>query len=186
MPFSHPYWNNIMKMRVHWSVMLYERGITKNIIYSGSAVHTPYIESEIMSLYAQELGIPKEHIFTEKKAEHGSENLYYSIRLAEKLGFQKTALATDKYQASLMFKQNRKFNFDIPFLPVVFGTLHTLPLYTPSINYKKAHDENFVKLDERVGKLEQYRNSMGLRVKKSIKEEKKAAKQAKKEVNSSL
>lgn len=180
-PFSPPYWNNIMKMRVHWSVMLYKRGIAKNIIFSGSAVHTPYSESKIMALYASKLGVPEEHIFIESKAEHGSENLYYSIKLADSVGFKSLALATDPYQGSLMFKHNRKFEFDLPYLPVIMDTLLTLPLDTPTIDYNKAFVENFVKLDDRVGGIEKYQNSMGKRVKKSIKAEKKAQKTSKKQ-----
>jgi len=171
-PFTPPYWNNIMKMRVHWSVLLYNRGIAKNIIFSGAAVHTPYLESEIMALYAIELGVPRENVFIESKAEHGSENLYYSIKMADSLGFENIALATDPYQGSLMFKHNRKFGFDLPYLPVIMDTLLTFSLDTPNIDYNKAYIENFVKLDDRVGGLEKYQNSMGRRVKKAMKAEK--------------
>ena len=169
-----------MKMRVHWSVYLFNQGITKNIIFSGAAVHTPYLESEIMALYAFELGVPKENIFIEPKAEHGSENLYYSIKLADSLGFKNIALATDPYQGSLMFKHNRKFDFNLPYLPVIMDTLLTLSLDTPAINYNEAYIENFIKLDDRVSGIEKFQNSMGKRVKKAIREEKKAEKLGKK------
>tara|TARA_B100000508_G_scaffold135364_2_gene127094 strand:- start:702 stop:1352 length:651 start_codon:yes stop_codon:yes gene_type:complete len=181
-PFEPPTWNPIMKMRVHWSAYLYKQGIAKNIIYSGGAVHSPYLESKIMSLYAQKLGVPKENIYLESKAEHGSENLFYSTVLADSLGFEKIALATDVYQGSLMFKHNRKFDLNLPFLPAMMDTLITLDMYMPEIDYEQAKVENFVKLNERVGKIEQYQNSMGRRIKKESKARKKAKKRAKKEV----
>ena len=58
-PFNGKEWEDVMKMRVYWSYLLFQRGMTKNIIYSGSAVYTPYYESEIMKLYALKLGIPE-------------------------------------------------------------------------------------------------------------------------------
>ena len=47
-PFNEPSWDKPMLMRVVWAVHLYKRGITKNIIMSGSAVYTPYVEAKIM------------------------------------------------------------------------------------------------------------------------------------------
>ena len=54
-------WNTVMKWRVYWSVYLYKKGLAKNIIYSGSAVYSPYTEATIMSLYAEKMGVPKSH-----------------------------------------------------------------------------------------------------------------------------
>jgi len=68
-----------MKGRVYWSKYLYDRGIGKNIMYSGNAVYTPYFEGEIMALYAKAIGIPPEHIYTELKAEHRSWDLIGSL-----------------------------------------------------------------------------------------------------------
>src|SRR5205085_10916069 len=64
-------WNSTMKARVIWSWILYSAGVTKNVIYSGGAVYSPYKEAVIMGLYAQKLGIPKEHIFYDTAARHG-------------------------------------------------------------------------------------------------------------------
>ncbi|MGM0505436.1 MAG: YdcF family protein, partial [Bacteroidota bacterium] len=58
-PFNDDFWTDVLLGRIYWSHYLYENGITKNIIYSGSAVYTPYIESEIMAMYGRQLGIPK-------------------------------------------------------------------------------------------------------------------------------
>ncbi|MBI9052936.1 MAG: YdcF family protein [Bacteroidales bacterium] len=91
-PYKDEYWSKILLGRIYWSNYLYKNGITKNIIYSGSAVYTPYIEAEIMAMYGKALGIPPENIYTETNAEHSVENVYYSFQIAQKLGFKKIAL----------------------------------------------------------------------------------------------
>ena len=88
-PHENGEWSSVTKMRVYWAAYLYKKGVAKNVIFSGGSVYTPYVEAKIMSLYAQKLGIPAENIITEEKAEHSSENLYYSYKLAKKSGFEK-------------------------------------------------------------------------------------------------
>jgi len=101
-PFKNGNWDSVMKARVLWSYILYKDGYTKNIIYSGSAVYSPYYEGIIMGLYAEQLGIPKSHIFYETKANHSTENVYYSYLLAQQEGFKSIALASDPFQSSLL------------------------------------------------------------------------------------
>ena len=96
-PFEEGNWSWVMKGRVYWSKYLYDNGITKNIMYSGSAVYSPYVEGRIMALYAVALGIPEENVFSETLAEHSTENVYYSYKKARKLGFERIALATDQF-----------------------------------------------------------------------------------------
>ena len=86
-PFNGTSWDSTMKLRVHWAVHLYKEGIARNIIFSGGAVYTPYVEAEIMSLYAQELGVPKEHCFIDPLAEHSTENIFYGWKKGRELGF---------------------------------------------------------------------------------------------------
>jgi len=153
-PFEGDNWNDIMKIRVYWSKYLYDKGMAKNIIYSGSAVYSPYYEAEIMALYAIELGIPKKHIFTENKAEHSTENVYYSTKKGKKLGFESMALATDPYQAK-MLKRFIKNTMDgiIDIIPIVYDTLSALTpvMYDPTIEFSKAYKEDFVSITEREG-----------------------------------
>jgi len=94
-PLYNGKWNKTMKGRVYWSKYLFDKGITRNIMYSGSSVYSPYYEAEVMKLYAIAIGIPGQNIFTEKKAEHSTENVYYSYKYATKLGFKRIALASD-------------------------------------------------------------------------------------------
>ncbi|HMU73173.1 MAG TPA: YdcF family protein, partial [Ferruginibacter sp.] len=61
-PFTEQGWDSVMKARVYWSKFLYDKGIAKNIMYSGSSVYSPYYEGKIMALYAIAIGIPKENV----------------------------------------------------------------------------------------------------------------------------
>lgn len=92
----------LFNIRVHWAKELYDRGVAKNIIFSGDAVHSPYIEGKTMGLFAAALGIPKSHIFEENKALHTNENIVKGKALAKKLGFTNIAFATDPFQFSYM------------------------------------------------------------------------------------
>ena len=47
-PYDGNKWTRTMKGRVYWAKHLYEEGIAKNIIFSGSSVYTAYYEAEIM------------------------------------------------------------------------------------------------------------------------------------------
>lgn len=161
-PFENGTWSEIMKMRVHWATHLYKTGITKNIVFSGSSVYSPYVESRIMALYAEELGVSKDNIYTEERAEHSSENLYYSYTLAKKEGFEKIALATDPFQGSFLRGFAHKIKLDdIGFLPIVFDTLQTMELTTPEIDPTWAYVEDFVALPERENQGKRFLGTMG-------------------------
>ena len=162
-PFEGESWSNIMKIRVHWSYYLFEKGYTKNIIYSGGAVYTPYIESKVMALYGKALGIPHQHIFTEERAEHSTENVYYSYKVAQDLGFKSVALATDIFQLNNLRSFIRKYNLDIKLLPIVFDTLAVMNRYEPVIepSIALADTLTFVPLPERESFFKRWRGTLG-------------------------
>lgn len=160
-PYQGKEWDMVHKMRIHWAYYLYKKGYAKNVIFSGSAVATPYVEAKVMSYYAEALGIPANHIFTEEKAEHSTENVYYSYRLAKTLGFHKIALATDPFQSSYMGKFMRKFEIPVALLPTVIDTLKVLDLYEPKIDPKPAMVKDFVKLSARENFFQRFRGTMG-------------------------
>jgi hypothetical protein len=163
-PFEEDGWSHTMKGRVYWSKYLYDRGITKNIIYSGSAVYTPYYESQIMAMYAHALGIPKEHIFTETTAEHSTENIYYSYQLALKMGFKKVALASDPYQTKMLsIFTRRKVSKDIVLIPFVFDTLKVLEphMITPAIDSTQAYKPDFISITKRESFWKRVRGTLG-------------------------
>jgi uncharacterized SAM-binding protein YcdF (DUF218 family) len=162
-------WDKVMKGRIYWSKYLYDQGIVRNIMFSGAAVYTPYTESEIMSLYAQALGIPKEHIFTETKAEHSTQNIYYGYRKARSLQFKKIALASDPFQTRLLKSfARRKLSRDVRLIPMVVDTLKSLEPYmiNPSIPYGEAHVEDFVPLSKRQGWWKRLKGTLGLDIDK--------------------
>ncbi len=163
-PFTETGWDSTMKARVYWSKYLYDKGIAKNIMYSGSSVATPYYESEIMALYAIAIGIPREHVFTENKAEHSTENLYYVYLKAKRLGFTKIALATDPFQAKQLKRFARvKIDKAVGIIPIVFDTLKAIQPYmiNPQIDYKNAINKNFVSLKSRESFWKRLRGTMG-------------------------
>jgi uncharacterized SAM-binding protein YcdF (DUF218 family) len=163
-PFTEAGWDSTMKIRVYWSKHLFDKGIAKNIMYSGSSVYSPYYEAEIMALYAVAIGIPKENVFTETKAEHSTENLYYVYLKSKKLGFTNIALATDPFQA----KQLRRFaklriGENTGIIPIVFDSLRIMqPFMTdPVIDYKKAYNNNYVSIKSRESFWKRLRGTMG-------------------------
>ncbi len=141
-------WNTVMKWRVYWSVYLYKKGLAKNIIYSGSAVYSPYTEATIMSLYAEKMGVPKEHIFLETKAEHTTENLYYSYQLAKENGFSSIAFATDPFQTNMIAPYVKKFNLDVSLIPIAIPILYKIEMKDFEIESSKAYRLNIISIEE--------------------------------------
>ena len=163
-PFTETGWDSIMRGRVYWSKWLFDKGIAKNIMYSGSSVYTPYYEGEIMAMYAIAIGIPKEHVFTETKAEHSVENLYYSWLKSKKLGFNSIALATDPFQSKQLKRFARKrIGPDVGIIPFVIDTLRSLHpiMINPVIDYKRAYNKDFVSLTTRESFWKRLRGTLG-------------------------
>ena len=136
-------------------------------MYSGSSVYTPFYEGEIMAMYAEAIGIPKEHIYTEIKAEHSTENIYYSYQKAKKLGFEKIGLATDPFQARMLSQFTyTKVSPEVGFLPIVFDTLKAMEpqMKDPEIDYKKAYNKDFVSITTRETFWERLKGTMGNKV----------------------
>ena len=146
-PFKNGNWDSVMKARVLWSYILYKDGYTKNVIYSGSSVYTPYYEGIIMGLYAEALGIPKEHIYYETSARHSTENIYYSYLLAGANGFKSLGLATDPFQSSLLRSfTRRRFVTHIYHLPFIKDSLERYNYLNPEIDPMPASADNFVSI----------------------------------------
>jgi hypothetical protein len=164
-PLENGKWSYTMKGRVCWSKYLYDKRITKNVIYSGAAVYSPYCEAEIMALYAEKLGIPKEHIFTETRAEHSTENVYYSYKKARNLGFKRIALASDQFQTKMLRRFTRiKVSKQVGLIPIVSDTLEpiTSQMTDPEIDIQKAFKQNFKALPERENFLKRLKGTRGL------------------------
>jgi uncharacterized SAM-binding protein YcdF (DUF218 family) len=163
-PFYETGWDSTMKARVYWAKYLYDKGIAKNIMFSGSSVSSPYFEGDIMALYAIALGVPKQHVYSETKAQHSTENLYYVYLKSKKAGFTSIALATDPFQAKQLKRFARKrIGEDAGLIPILFDTLRKMQpfMMNPVIDYKKAYDSNFVSLKSRESFWKRFRGTMG-------------------------
>ena len=136
-------------------------------MYSGSSVYTPYYEAEVMSLYAQAIGIPKEHIFTETRAEHSTENIFYSYRKAKILGFNTIALASDPFQTKLLKRYIRKkVAKNVALIPFVIDTLKKMEpsMVNPVIDFQLAYNNEFVSITERESFWKRLRGTRGRNV----------------------
>ncbi|MET0243975.1 MAG: YdcF family protein [Flavitalea sp.] len=168
--FQDTGWNRVLKGRIYWAKHLYDRGIAKNIMFSGSAVYTPYYEAEIMKMYAEKIGIPSEHIYTETKAEHSTENIYYSYKKARKLGFKTVALASDPFQTKMLRKFTKKrVSKDVPIIPFVIDTMKVIELtmIDPEIDFEKARKKDFKSIKEKESFWKRFRGTMGKRIDKT-------------------
>jgi uncharacterized SAM-binding protein YcdF (DUF218 family) len=163
-PFNEPYWDMTMQMRVLWATHLYKKGSARKIIMSGSSVYSPYVEAEIMKLYASALGVPNHDIIIEDKAEHSTENLWYGYKLAKSLGLHKIALATDPFQTRLTYRFAKRKLKDMHYLPVLFDTLRTIPHDTPTINYHALKIDNFVPITEKQSFWYRLKGTRGLNI----------------------
>lgn len=164
-PYDGKNWDRVMWMRVNWAVFLYQKGVTKNIIFSGSATYTKYIEAKIMAEFAVKLGVPREHILTECNAEHSTENVYYSAELAHKYKLKKLAIATDPFQTKMLKSFNKRY-VKADYLPAIFDTLNKIPFDSMSVELNDSLiQDNFVSIKEREGFFKRLGGTMGKHIK---------------------
>ena len=169
-PLENGKWSQVMKARVLWSKHLFERGIAKNVMYSGGAVYSPYVEAEVMALYGEAIGIPKEHIYAETLAEHSTENIYYSYKKAQQLGFKKVALASDPFQTKMLQRFTRlRVNKDVDMVPMIYDSVYVLDQAygDPVIDYHKTQVDSFVPRPERKNFWTRFRGTMGRKIDES-------------------
>jgi vancomycin permeability regulator SanA len=150
LPYDAPVPNGLFKARMLWSKNLFDKGIVKNIIYSGSAVHTPYIEGKVMKAISARMGIPAQHTFAETRALHTTENVDYCLQLADSLGFKKVAVATDPFQTFFLERHVKKNHLPVALLPFHLDSFKAYErLALPFYDARKVQIPNFVPLKER-------------------------------------
>jgi hypothetical protein len=162
-------WHEVIKIRMLWSTFLLHNGTTKNIIYSGADVHSPYVEAVYMSLYGKEIGVPEENMYLDTIANHSSENVFYGFLLARELGFKKIALATDPFQAGMMRPVRRKvkriFKHKVDHIPIVFDTIRVLDSFpNPTIDPAPAFRENHISLVDQEGFFKRLSGTLGMKI----------------------
>ncbi len=162
-PYDSTEIGTVFKARILWAKFLYDSGFTKNVIFSGSAVYSPYFEGSVMKTIADSLGIPPGHTFSETKAEHSTENIYYGWKMAQRMGFEKIALATDPFQSILLRGFGKKYCPGIGEVPMVYDKLDiSQPL--PVVNPHGAYHPKFVSIKEREGLWKRFQGTWGSRV----------------------
>ncbi len=165
-PYADGDWQELLQKRIQWGVFLYKEGLARNIIFSGAAVYTPYVESKIMRLFALEYGVPDSVIFTEQKAQHSVENVYYSYLLAQDRGFKQVALATDKFQSRMMEWASSNMKVEVDFIPIVEEKLANASFKKVQIDPSSAYVANFVSIEERKSFWQRLRGTFGKNVEK--------------------
>lgn len=164
-PFNEPAWDAVMKMRVLWACHLYHQHKTTHLIMSGSSVYSPFVEGQIMKLYAMALGVPEQNILVEDKALHSTENLWYSYHLAKKHGLKAIALATDPFQARMTYRFGKRRLKDLQYIPVIPDSLIKLPQPDPKINYAPYKIEHFIPITQKQSWWYRMKGTWGLNIK---------------------
>lgn len=160
-PYQYASMRSVMKARVLWAKYLYDNKMTRNIIFSGSSVYSPYVEGEIMRIYADSLGIPTEHTFAETEAEHSTENIYYSLIMAKEMGFTKIAVATDRYQAVLINSFIKKKCPKIELVIIEYNKIDLPNAQWPEIDPSSAYVNTFVSLPKRENMVKRFKGTLG-------------------------
>lgn len=165
--------NAFQRMRLFWALHLYETGETNYIIVSGSAVHSPYVEAEIFAIFLTELGVNPKHIIIENRAEHSTENVFYSLELAKKLDLKRVAIATDPMQSKMIAYLMRNVDVEIDYLPtdlkMIFNKYQ--PKFDHAIDGSAAYVNNFVPLKVRENRKLRMQGTRGERYLKTIEDE---------------
>ncbi len=161
-PFNGKEWDDVMKLRVVWAAYLYEQGITKNIIFSGSAVYTPFVESKIMRQYAIALGVDSNNILVETKAEHSSENIYFSYVKARENALTNVALATDLVQIKMVKKFLSVSDIPVSLLPAKINIIKSIILpENIKIDTMEAYVPNFTSIMQTQKQQYRWRGTQG-------------------------
>jgi len=160
-PYQDPTLKIILKARILWAKYLFDHDIAKNIIFSGASVYNPYIEGKIMRIYADSLHIPSSHTFSETKAEHSTENIYYSLLMAKRLGFKKIAVATDLYQAIIINRFIKKNCPDLTVIPIEYDKINLFTATWPEIDPSSAFVDTFVSIVEREDRVRRFKGTLG-------------------------
>lgn len=163
-PYTKPEYEGLLLARVYWAKYIWEQGMTKRILFSGSSVYTPYVEAKIMREIAICAGIDSNVIRIETEAEHSSENLYYCYKMAQDSGWKNVALATDIFQMGLLSSYIDALEYDIKLIPMDWDQLGMIERYDMDIDATKAFVPNFIPITDTLTPQQIKINSSGARV----------------------
>jgi len=103
---------SIMKDRVAKGIELLKLGIGKKILFTGSSVRNKCTEAEVMAAYAISIGVSKNHILKESRAENTYQNAFYSIAQMKKLNLKSAAIVTSEPHINRSCAVFAKFDID--------------------------------------------------------------------------
>ncbi len=167
LPLYHGKLDTLLKSRLLWSQYLFKKGIISNVLYSGNAVYTPWVEGSSMALFANQLGIESEHILIDTVAEHSTENLFYGYHLAKKMGYKTIAIATDPFQCAMLHKYAKKnFKETIYFIPIIYDSIKPKMGMNLVIDTMLTIRKNFIPIEERLDYKDRLKGTAGKNIKK--------------------
>ncbi len=167
LPLYHGKIDTLLKSRLLWSNYLFKKGIVSNVLYSGNAVYTPWIEGSTMALFANQLGIENKNIVIDTIAEHSTENLFYGYHQAKKMGYKTIAIATDPFQCAMLHKYAKKnFNETIYFIPIIYDSIKPLMGMDLIIDTTLTLKKNFIPIEERLDYKDRLKGTTGKNIKK--------------------
>lgn len=165
LPLKQGQWDTLLKTRMLWSEFLIKKGYVKQVLYSGDAVYTPWMEGPSMALIAQQLGIDSSRIWVDTLAAHSTENLYYGYRQAKSKGCRTIAVATDPFQCAMLHRFAKKnFDEEIYFLPVVYDSIVSRTSVEVSIDTTLTKKKRFQSLEERQTYRERLKGTRGKQI----------------------
>jgi len=83
--------------RVTEGVHEYERGVAPRLIMTGGAVHSKFVEAQVMARTAEAQGIPEAAIFVEPEARDTIENACYATRIMKEHGWRSAEVVSSGY-----------------------------------------------------------------------------------------
>ena len=110
----------IMQKRVDKAIELFNKGIAKTLIFTGSSVQNSCSEAQVMVNYAESKGIPENSIFIESNAQNTYQNAFYSQKIMSQSGFKTAAVVTSAphiKRACIVFS---KFDLSYKMFPANF------------------------------------------------------------------
>lgn len=89
--------SKVMTQRVSLGVDLYNQGVAPDIIFTGGAAANEYVESDIERQIAMDMGVPEEHIITERMSMTTYQNAYFATKVMEQHGYESAAIVSSSY-----------------------------------------------------------------------------------------
>lgn len=106
----------ILRSRLDKGIELYNNGVAKNIILTGSAVRNRNIEAEVMADYCIKAGVPADKLMLEKKAQNTYENALFARKIMKAHRYRTGTIVTSDFhihRAKFIFKH---FAQDLQFI----------------------------------------------------------------------